>query len=109
MLALGNGICCPSVTFAKNNLPNPVFRVHFRSNEDWEAWERLSKMKGEFLYDSTIQMGHRIHEESETSIIIGDNARSKEDYEMFCKFWPKSIAKVLSKVYAKSEKSNETK
>ena len=109
VLALGNGICCPSVTFAKNNLPNPVFRVHFRSNEDWEAWERLSKMKGEFLYDSTIQMGHRIHEESETSIIIGDNARSKEDYEMFCKFWPKSIAKVLSKVYAKSEKSNETK
>ena len=76
----------------------------------WEAWERLSKMKGEFLYDSTIQMGqYRIHEESETSIIIGDNARSKEDYEMFCKFWPKSIAKVLSKVYAKSEKSNETK
>lgn len=31
-------------------------------------------------------MGHRIHEESETSVIIGDNARSKEDYEMFCKF-----------------------
>ena len=87
-------------------MPNPVFRVHFRSNEDWEAWERLSKMKGEFLYDSTIQMGHRIHEESETSIIIGDNARSKEDYEMFCKFWPKSIAKVLSKVYAKSEKEH---
>ena len=85
----------------KNNLPNPVFRVHFRSNEDWEAWERLSKMKGEFLYDSTIQMGHRIHEESETSIIIGDNARSKEDYEMFCKIlaekYRKSIVESLCK------------
>ena len=43
ILSLGNGICCPSVTFAKENLPNPVFRVHFRSNEDWEAWERLSR------------------------------------------------------------------
>lgn len=107
ILSLGNGICCPSVTFAKENLPNPVFRVHFRSNEDWEAWERLSRLKGDFLYDSTIQMGHRIHEESETSVIIGDNARSKEDYEMFCKFWPKCIAKFLSNFYAKSEKSNK--
>ena len=52
ILSLGNGICCPSVTFAKENLPNPVFRVHFRSNEDWEAWERLSRLKGDFLYDS---------------------------------------------------------
>ena len=76
-------------------------------NEDWEAWERLSRLKGDFLYDSTIQMGHRIHEESETSVIIGDNARSKEDYEMFCKFWPKCIAKFLSNFYAKSEKSNK--
>ena len=105
-LSIGNGICCPSVTFAKDNLPNPVFTVHFRSDEDWEAWERLSKLKGAFVYDSSIQMGHRIHEESETSIIIGDNVRSKEDYEMFCRFWPKSIAKILVKFYSKSEKSN---
>ena len=91
----------------KREFTKPVFRVHFRSNEDWEAWERLSRLKGDFLYDSTIQMGHRIHEESETSVIIGDNARSKEDYEMFCKFWPKCIAKFLSNFYAKSEKSNK--
>lgn len=106
-LSLGNGICCPSVTFAVNNLPNPVFSVHYRSDEDWEAWERISKLKGDFIYDSSIQMGHRIHEESETSIIIGDNARSKEDYEMFCKFWPKWIARIIVKFYSKSEKSNK--
>ena len=105
-LALGNGICCPAGTFAVNNLPNPVFTVNFRSDEDWEAWERISKLKGCFLYDSSIQMGHRIHEESETSIILGDNARSKEDYEMFCKFWPKWMAKIIVKFYSKSEKSN---
>ena len=106
-LALGNGICCPAVTFAVNNLPNPVFTVNFRSDEYWEAWERISKLKGCFLYDSSIQMGHRIHEESETSIILGDNARSKEDYEMFCKFWPKWMAKIIVKFYSKSEKSNK--
>ncbi len=105
-LSLGNGICCPSVAFAVNNLPEKVFTVHYRACEDWEAWERLSKMRGEFLYDATIQMGHRIHEGSETSIILGDHARRQEDYEMFCKFWPSWIARILEKFYAGSEKSN---
>ena len=105
-LSQGSGICCPAVTFAVENLPNPVFTVHFRASEDWEAWERLSKLKGEFLYDATIQMGHRIHEESETSVVLGDHARQKEDYEMFCKFWPAWIAKRLVKLYSKSEQSN---
>ena len=108
-LSLGSCICCPSVTFAVRNLPSPVFTVNFRSNEDWEAWEKLSKLKGDFLYCSQMLMGHRIHDESETSIIIKDNARSKEDYEMFCKFWPKYIARYLVKLYAKSEKFNEIK
>lgn len=108
-LSIGNCICCPSVTFAVENLPDPVFRVRFRSNEDWEAWERLSRLNGEFLYCPKILMGHRIHKESETSIIIGENARSIEDYEMFCKFWPRWIAKLLIKLYSKSEKSNDIK
>ena len=106
-LSFGNCICCPSVTFAVNNLPNPVFNVHFRSNEDWEAWERISKISGEFIYDDNVQMGHRIHAGSETSIIIGDHARSKEDYEMFCKFWPRPIAKIIIKFYSESERSND--
>ena len=95
------------MTFAVNNLPNPVFNVHFRSNEDWEAWERISKISGEFIYDDNVQMGHRIHAGSETSIIIGDHARSKEDYEMFCKFWPRPIAKIIIKFYSESERSND--
>lgn len=106
-LSFGNCICCPSVTFAVNNLPNPIFNIHFRSNEDWEAWERIANLEGEFLYDGSMQMGHRIHENSETSVIIGDKARSKEDYEMFCKFWPKWIAKIITGVYSKSEDSNK--
>lgn len=106
-LSLGNGICCPAVTFAKCNLPNPVFSVHFRSDEDWEAWEKISKLKGEFIYDASIQVGHRIHKESETSIIIGESIRKKEDFEMFCKFWPKWFARILLMFYSKSEKSNE--
>lgn len=106
-LSLGNCICCPAVTFVRENMPNPIFKHHFRSNEDWEAWEMLSKLSGEFLYTRDVGMYHRIHEGSETSIIIGDNARTTEDLEMFRKFWPEPIAKLIAKVYATSEKSNE--
>lgn len=106
ILSLGSAICCPAVSFAKDNLPSPVFSVGFRSNEDWEAWERISKLKGQFIYLNEPLMGHRIHQESETSIIIGDNARSTEDYIMFCKFWPKPIAGLINKFYSKSENSN---
>lgn len=107
VLSFGCPICCPSVMFAKKNLPDTVFEAGYRSDEDWQAWEKLSKYKGTFAYVDKILMYHRIHEESETSIIIGDNARTIEDYEMFCKFWPKPIAKILVKFYSKSQKSNE--
>lgn len=106
-LSLGNCICCPAVTFVKKNLPEVVFQHGFRSNEDWEAWEMLSRLKGSFLYSKEIGMYHRIHDGSETSAIIGDNARTVEDYEMFKKFWPEPIARMISKVYAKSEDSNQ--
>lgn len=107
ILSLGCPICCPSVMFTKENLPETVFQKGYRSDEDWQAWELLSRNKGAFVYVDTICMYHRIHEESETSIILGDHARKEEDYQMFCKFWPKMIARLLAKAYSLSEKSNE--
>jgi glycosyltransferase involved in cell wall biosynthesis len=107
ILSLGSPICCPAVTFAAENLPKVVFRNHFRACEDWEAWEMLSRRKGDFLYDTGRRMGHRIHEGSETSAIIGDNKRSLEEYEMFCKFWPKWMAGILSRAYSSGQASNQ--
>ena len=109
ILSFGSPICCPSVAYAKENLPKEVFRQGFRSNEDWEAWEKLSRLEGDFIYDKQILMHHRIHEDSETSAIIQDNKRSDEDMEMYSKFWPKPIAKLLVKLYASGQKSNELK
>lgn len=107
ILSLGSPICCPAVTYVKDNIMNPVFLNHFRTNEDWEAWERISKLDGAFLYCDKALTYHRIHEESETSASIAETGRSKEDYEMYRKFWPKFIAKILTKLYSSSEKSNE--
>ena len=107
ILSFGSPICCPSVTFATENLPETVFENHYRACEDWEAWEKISKRKGQFLYSTKLLVGHRIHEDSETTAAIGDNQRSKEEYEMFCKFWPKGAARFLLKFYSKGQNSNQ--
>ncbi|MCR5607504.1 MAG: glycosyltransferase family 2 protein [Lachnospiraceae bacterium] len=106
-LSLGCGIACPSVTFSLKNLKQPIFEHGYRSVEDWQAWERISKFKGEFVYCPKILMYHRIHEESETSKIIEDNQRSSEEYDMFIKFWPKPIAKLINNFYKAGQKSND--
>ena len=107
VLSMGDPICCPAVTFDLENVKRPIFADGFRSCEDWEAWEKLSRLKGKFIYINEPLMCHRIHEESATTAIIHDNARVQENYIMYCKFWPKPIAKLINHFYTKSEKSNE--
>lgn len=105
-LSLGDAICCPSVCYCLDNLKLPVFEHHYRSCEDWEAWERLSRESGTFVYIRKRLMGHRIHELSTTTEVLKDNARVAENYEMFCKFWPPGIARRINLLYTKSESSN---
>lgn len=107
ILSLGCPICCPSVTFFRDNLKGFAFKNHFRTNEDWEAWEIISRYKGEFLYDKNPQMAHRIHADSETSATIKETGRTQEDIEMYRKFWPAWIARLLAGFYKKSEQSND--
>ncbi len=106
-LSLGCAICCPSVTFVRDRLPKEPFLVGCKADLDWQAWETYSKLKGAFCYVAKPIMGHRVHEESETSNVIGeDNGRTPEDYAMYRKFWPKWIADILIKYYEKGQKSN---
>lgn len=107
ILSLGSAICCPSVTMCRDNLPKQIFRAHFKSNVDWEAWINLSIKKGSFIYVNKPLMAHRIHEGSETTAVIGDNRRSTEDLEIFRKFWPDPIAKLLTRIYSRGEKYNK--
>lgn len=107
MLSLGSPICCPSVTFAADQLPEMIFQNHYRACGDWEAWERISKLQGEFLYSPQKLMGHRIHADSETSAAIMDHRRSQEESEMFRKFWPGPVVKILMRFYSSGQKSNQ--
>jgi glycosyltransferase involved in cell wall biosynthesis len=105
-LSLGSPICCPAVTYVLPALEKPLFVEGFKSDLDWEAWEKFSRLDGSFVYDPEVLMWHRIHEGSETSALIKDDTRTKEDLVMLSKFWPTPIAKVVNHFYSKGQDSN---
>lgn len=109
ILSLGSAICCPSVTYVKDELPQPLFQSGMRSNIDWQAWERLSSMDGSFVYVKRPLCLHRIHEDSTTNHLLEQSARKTEDLCMFRKFWPEPVARVIEFFYKANEKSAAAK
>ncbi len=109
ILSFGSPIACPAVTYVMPNLMKNIFEAGYRSDADWQAWEKISRQKGAFAYLPGTGMYHRIHNESATTEIIADNDRSAEDLDMFRKFWPDWIAGIIEHFYKKGEKSNSLK
>lgn len=106
MLAFGSPICCPSVTYNKSLINGFYFDGNFKMNLDWDAWIRLSKLKGSFIYIPETLMAHRIHAEAQTTVGIKSNQRQKEDLIMFRRLWGNFIAKNISLFYSLSHKIN---
>ena len=105
--SFGTAIPCPSVMYNKEMLNDFIFSDKYKVSLDWDAWLRMSEMKGRFVYVPKILSMHRIHKASATTEGIQENVRQQEDFEIFCRIWPKFIAKILTKFYAGSYKSNE--
>ncbi len=106
VLSLGNSLCCPAVTYRTDLFKNFSFDAKYRFVCDWDAWERLSRLKGAFRYIKEPLMGHRIHESSATTEITNSSLRAEEEKEMFSRFHPAFIVKLLMRSYAKSADSN---
>lgn len=107
ILAFGSAICCPAVSYNLSRLKGFKFNEEMKVSLDWLAWHDISEYKGQFLYTAKELMWHRIHDESETTNMISDNTRTKEDIIMFNKFWPKPIANFLMRHYIKSQATNQ--
>lgn len=105
-ISIGSSICCPSVTLVLPNIDAPVFVSQFKSNLDWETWEKISRRNGSFYYDSSILMSHRIHAGSETTHLIKNDVRTQEDLAMLKHFWPAPLAILLNYFYSSGQKSN---
>ena len=106
VLSMGCPVSCPSVVYNKKRFSDFSFIRDMKTNLDWDAWYRLAKEPGEFIYIKERLVGHRIHEGSETTSGIGSGARSAEDLIMFKRYWPDGIARRIHRFYEKGLESN---
>lgn len=102
----GNPVCCPSVCLNTEIVGKSPYREDMKSNIDWGTWIDFADKKGSFIYLQKILTYHRVHSESETSKCINDNKREEEDYEMFCRLWPKWFAKFIMIFYKHAQDAN---
>lgn len=106
ILSFGNPISCPSVTVNTKLAGKRPYREDMNSNIDWGTWLDWAEKKGAFIYVTPYLTFHRVHSGSETSNCINNNKRVKEDYEMFCRIWPKPIAKFIMIFYKHAVDAN---
>ena len=106
ILSFGNPISCPSVCLNTDIVGKRPFREDMDSNIDWGTWLDFSEKKGSFVYLKKILVFHRVHNNSATTECINDNKRVKEDYEMFCRIWPKWFSKFIMIFYKHAQDDN---
>jgi hypothetical protein len=106
LLAQGCPIPCPTGMFNRERLSAFRFDPAFTINMDWDAWLRLAGQPGAFTLVRERLVIHRIHEASETTAGLSMGRRQEEDLRIFASIWPRPIAALLARVYARSYASN---
>ncbi len=106
LLRFGSPISCPTVLFNKELCGSFRFDPSFKVNVDWDAWLRLAKMKGAFVFVRSRAVQHRIYADSATSRGLRSKDRQLEDKRIFESLWPRYVAAVLSALYRLSYGSN---
>lgn len=101
-LIFGNPIICPSCTYDKKALGEPLFDSEFKFALDWDTMWKLAERPGRFICEERPLIGYRIHEDATTKACIVDDRRSREEIAMFGKIWPKPMVKVLMFFYRKA-------
>lgn len=106
LLCMGDPITHPSVICVNEKMPDVVFREEYKAAMDWDLWERLSKEKGTFVYVNKILLQHRMNDENQTAVLLRTtNDRYNNEYDIFCRFWIKPIAKLLMHFYSRAYKN----
>ncbi|MEO6523480.1 MAG: glycosyltransferase [Mucilaginibacter sp.] len=106
ILAFGNPICCPSVTFNKALIGDFQFREEYKCVLDWYAWYELAKSEGSFLYVNKKLVNRRLHTGSGTTELINNGEKKRDELRMFEMMWGRGFARLISRVYGLSYKDN---
>lgn len=98
-LRFGNPIMCPSCTYNKEVLGEPLFQSDYKFALDWDTMAQLAKRPGRWICMEQPLLYYRIHEEATTKGCIKDHRREREEAEMYRKFWPEWMVQLLMKGY----------
>lgn len=102
-LVFGNPVICPSCTYNKEVLGEPLFHSPYKFALDWDTMLALAARKGRWICVEKPLLFYRIHDAAATSACIRDNRRNQEEALMFQKIWPAPIARLLLHFYKKAE------
>ncbi len=102
VLALGNSICCPTVTYNKKRLGVSFFTSDLKFNIDWDTFLKFSDIKGGIAYCDKPLVNYRVHDGATSKLYIDNKLREKEDGIMFRKFWPAWLVKVIMLFYKRA-------
>ncbi len=98
-LRFGNPVICPSCTYRKNYLPDPVFHSEYRYVLDWDCLRDLAKWPGRFICVEKPLMFYRVHDGAETKACIENHLRETEERQMYRHFWPEPVVSLLMRFY----------
>lgn len=100
IISFGTPIQCATVMYHKEYIGSFEFAKDLQCNLDWEAWIRLSKQKGKFIFINQKLLCHRMHKESQTYSQIKNKGRKKEERMILNHLWPPPLAKLISEIYS---------
>ena len=101
-LALGNSICCPTVTYNKRKLGKDIFTSVYKFNIDWDTFYKLAGQEGVFAYKDKPLVLYRVHDGATSKEFIDNHLRIEEDTQMFNQFWPVCVSKLIMLFYQKA-------
>ena len=91
----GNSICCPASTYRKDRLGEPLFLEDYKFALDWANLLALAERDGRFICVERPLLYYRVHDGATTKQGIVNNDRAREEEEMFRRFWPEAVVKLL--------------
>lgn len=104
-LMFGNPVICPSCTYDRETLGEPLFRSDFKFALDWDTMWEFAGRPGRFVCEERPLMGYRIHGGATTKKCIEDHRRAEEEAAMYAKILPGFAVKPLMHFYQKAYKA----
>ncbi len=98
-LIFGNPIICPSCTYDKEALGEPLFDSPYKFALDWDTMWKLAARPGRFVCVERPLIRYRIHGGATTKACIENHQRAEDEAAMYGKIWPKPVVKVLMWFY----------